>query len=540
MSHTEQPGGAAPPHPGPWQRFYRPGTDLTAASAGEVLLPFFLALMEACWFNAILIGLAGLDFLHSSSALLPFWGPPLLLGISLWLFRRAMQKEALVAHEQPADERPPLAPPGLRLLFSLLTLLTIGLIWLHTYATTGFFLDPAWLLAFANDLLALNRNFYQALTLGALTMYFCWRGIKLAQTTVEPGLVFRRMWAGLLILLAAMLVRAGSSRGGNSADDVVLVLLIPIFLSLALSTHALARLTFVRHEHPFGLEGSISTQERATLSVITGVGLALLTITLLGSTLFSPAFFTSIRPLWNVLGSVYDVLVRAFSQLVVWILTPVYWLFSWWSSHFAVGYPRLRPIAGATLPTRRLPAVGPTSPGVIVAAKILLPVLIFLVLGLLLYLALRRRRRLRMARNLKGGDLHESVWSWQLFLNQLKAFWRGLLQRFFPRKAPGGTEQDLLNAQDAAPPAVRTIREIYRALLHRAASRGHTRRRDETPYEFRQRLQEHEPRSEPQLGLLTEAYTLARYSGTSPAHDELEAARRHWRELEEQWGARNP
>lgn len=533
MSQTEQPG--------PWHRFYRPGTGTTAASAGEVLLPFFLALMEACWFNAILIGLAGLDFLQSSSALLPFWGPPLLLCVSLWLFRRAMHKEAL-AHDQPApaNERSPLAPPGLRLLFGLLTLLTIGLIWLHTYATTGFFLDPAWLLAFVNDLLALNSNFYQALTLGALTIYFCWRGIKMAQTTVEPGLVFRRMWAGLLVLLAAMLLHAGTSRGGNSADDVVLVLLIPVFLSLSLCTHALARLTFIRHEHPFGLEGSITIQERATLSVITGVGLALLALTFLGSTLFSPAFFTAFRPLWSLLGSAYDVLVQAFSQLVVWMLTPVYWLFSWWLSHFSAGYPRIRSFTQGIPPARRLPSIGPSSPEAIVAAKILLPLLLFLLLGCLLYLALRRRRRLRMAHNLKGGDLHESVWSWPLFLSQLKAFWWGLLRRFFPRNALAGTEQVSPGAQDNAPPAVRTIREIYRALLRKAASRGHTRRRDETPYEFRQRLQAHDPHSEPQLGLLTEAYTLARYSGTAPAQHELEAARRHWRELEEQWEASEP
>src|SRR5579885_87957 len=517
--------------------FRRAGYDQRITSLGEYFLPVFLALMEACWFNAILIGLAGLDFLHSSSALLPFWGPPLLLCLSLWLFRRALQKETLVAQGQSEDkdEKNPLAMPGLRLLFALLALLTVGLIWLHVYSATNFLLDPAVLLAFANDLLALNSNFYQALILVAITAYLCWRGMKLTQTAVEPGLVFRRIWIGVLILLIAILLRAGLARGGSSADDVVLVLLIPTFLYLALSTHALARITFIRREHPFGLEGNVTTQERAMLSVITGVGLVLLLITFLGSTFFSPAFFTSVRPLWSFLGSVYDLLVRGFSQLAVWIVTPFYWLFTWWSSHFSVGYPRIRNITGARQPSRRLPPIGPTSPGVVLAAKILVPLLIFLILGLLLYVALRRRRRLRLALNLKGGDIHESVWSWQLFLNQLKAFWLGLLRRFFPRNVPTGGEQAQRAEEGPLPPPVRTIREIYRALLKKAASRGHVRKRDETPYEFRQRLNAHEAHNEPQLGLLTEVYALTRYGGATPAEYELEAARRSWHELEQKW-----
>lgn len=544
MQQSPQPGEDAPAegrgvarYISPLYWFRRAGHDLSITSLGEYFLPVLLALMEACWFNAILIGLAGLDFLRSSSALLPFWGPPLLLCVSLWLFRRALQKEALAAQGQSEDagEKNPLAMPGLRLLFSLLALLTIGLIWLHVYSATNFFLDPSWLLAFANDLLALNGNFYQALTLVAITAYLCWRGMKLAQTTVEPGFVFRRIWVGLLILLVAILLRAGLASGGSSADDVVLALLIPIFLYLALSTHALARITFIRREHPFGLEGSITTQERAMLSVITGVGLALLLITILGSTFFSPAFFTSTRPLWNFLGSVYDLLVLGFSQLAVWIVTPFYWLFTWLSSHFSVSYPRIRTITGARQPTRRLPPVSPTSPGIILATKILLPLLIFLILGLLLYVALRRRKRLRLALNLKGGDIHESVWSWQLFLGQLKAFWLGLLLRLFPRKVSTGEEQARSLEEARLSPAARTIREIYRALLKKAASRGHVRNRDETPYEFRQRLNAHESQNEPQLGRLTEAYALTRYGGATPEEHELEMARRSWHELEQKW-----
>lgn len=506
------------------QRLYRAGTALTATSPGEYLLPYFLTLMEACWLNAALIGLAGLDFLHSSSALLPFWGLPLLLCSSLWLFRRAVLSEE---HAPPASPRP-------RLLFGLLAGLTLVLIWLHLYASTDFILDPAWLLAFANDLLALNSNFYQALALVALTTCCCWRGIRLALITIEPGSVFRRTWVGLLVLLAAILVRAGLASSHRSADDVVLVVLLPIFLSLALFTHALARIAFIRREHPFGLEGSVTTQERATLSVIAGVGLVLLILTLLGSLLFTPTFFASLHPFWSLIGTAYDLLVRGFSQLVVWILTPVYWLVNWGISHLSISALHIRAVTGVRPPTNRLLPPNAGSPGVLQAAKILLPLLIILLPVLLIYLALHRRRQLRRALPLKGGDLHESVWSWQLFLNQIQAFWRGLLQRLFPPHTSPNSEQASPTSGQQAP-GVHTIRQIYRALLQKAASRGHRRKRDETPHEFRERILAHEPQSEPQLGLLTEAYVLTRYGGIELAEPELEAARRHWQELEENW-----
>lgn len=314
----------------------RSGHDVTIRSLGEYFLPFFLAAMETCWFNAILIGFAGLNFLHSSSALLPFWGPPLLLFASIWLFRRALQKEAATTGEPTEDEgeRSGLRMPGLRLMFSVLALLAFGLIWLHIYSPAHFLLDPAWLLAFVEDLLTLNTNFYQALTIIAIAIYFCWRGMKLATFNVEPEHVFRQLWVGLLVLLAAILLRANYASTGGNADDVVLVLLIPIFLYLALSAHALARIIFIRRNHPFGLQGSTIAQERAMLSIITGVGLVLLALTILGATVLSPAFFHSLQPAWQFVGGVYSWLLNGFTQLVIWILTPFFWLASWFFGLF--------------------------------------------------------------------------------------------------------------------------------------------------------------------------------------------------------------
>lgn len=522
----------------PLQWLLRGGHDVTIRSLGEYFLPYFLAAMEACWLNGIFIGLAGLDFLHSGSALLPFWGPPLLLIAAIWLFRRALQKESAAqtgsASAEDADSRQSLAMPGLSTLVVVLGLLTIFLIWLHVYAHY-FLLDPSWLLAFLNDLIALNATFYQAVMIIAFTIYVCWRGMKLAQLDIEPGHVFRQLWVGLLVLMAAILLRARMASAGGNFDDIVLVLLVPVFLYLALSTHALARIIFIRREHPFGLEGSVTAQERATLSMITGTGLVLLVITILGGSLFSPAFFSSLHPVWSAFGAVYDLLVRAFSQLAAWIITPFFWLASWWFSRFPDRFPTLRPPTTDAKNPKHLLQIDPTAPGIVFATRIILPILIFLVLLLLVRLALRRRKRLRVALNIKGGDLHESLWSWQLFWGQFRAFWRALFQRFFPTRAGEDEQANQADELASAVPAARTIREIYRALLKKAARRGHVRKRDETPYEFRQRLNAHEPENEPQLGLLTEAYALTRYGGTVPNERELATIRGFWNELDQKW-----
>jgi hypothetical protein len=516
----------------------RGGHDVALRSPGEYFLSYFLAAMEACWLNGILIGLAGLDFLHSNSALLPFWGPPLLLSMAIWLFRRALQKESAAQHSSAStgdpDSQKSLAMPGLRALFIVLGLLTACLIWLHVYAARYVLFDPGWLLAFLNDLIALNTPFYQAVIIVAFTIYCCWRGLKLARFDVEPGHVFRGLWAGLLVLMAAILLRARAGSAGTSFDTLVLVLLIPIFLYLALSTHALARIIFVRREHPFGLEGSTSAQERATLSMITGVGLVLLVLTILGGTFFSQTFFNSLHPIWSALGLTYDWLVRAFSQLVAWLMTPFFWLASWWFSRFPPKLQVNRPQPAGRNPSHLL-QVDPTSPGIVLATKILLPLLIFLGLILLLRLALRRRKRLRIALSFKTGDIHESLWSWQLFWDQFRAFWQALFLRLFPRRSGGDTQSHQPDEIAAAAPAARTIREIYRALLQKAAKRGHVRKRDETPHEFRQRLDAHEPENEPQLGLLTEAYALTRYGGAVPNEHELAIIRGSWNELEQKW-----
>jgi hypothetical protein len=517
-------------------RWFRREHDLTIRSLGEYLLPFFLAAMEGCLANGVLIGLAGINFLNVDSALLPFWGPFLLLLLSVWLFRRALQKESsLPAGNGEHDGSNGLSSlPGLRRLFLVIALIAVCLIWLHIYSPTYALFDPGWLMALGGDLLALNWHFYQALLVVVIAIILCWRGMRLAQLHAEPGYIFRQIWRGLLVLLVVVLLRARLASSGKSADDIVLLLLIPIFLYFSLSAHALARIAFIRREHPVGLEGNIADQERAMLSVITIAGLALLILTLVAGSFLSPAFFNALQPAWHGLSVAYDWLVYGFSRIAVIIVAPFLWLANWWSSIFPPHLPKLNQEKPVASNPKSLLHIDPISPGLLFTVKILLPLLVFLLLILLVRLTLRRRKRVKVALRIRQGDIHESVWSWSLFRQQFRAFWQAFLRRIFPRRASSEKEARQIEEIQALPGA-RTIREIYRALLNKAAGLGHIRRRDETPYEFQQRLTEHLPESEPQLGLITEAYTLTRYGGKVPDESDLGLIRQTWNKLDQKW-----
>ncbi|MBV9256936.1 MAG: DUF4129 domain-containing protein, partial [Ktedonobacteraceae bacterium] len=64
------------------------------------------------------------------------------------------------------------------------------------------------------------------------------------------------------------------------------------------------------------------------------------------------------------------------------------------------------------------------------------------------------------------------------------------------------------------------------------ASRGYGHRREETPYEFEERLQQKFPQSEPELGSLTEAYSKFRYGGEAPGEEEEACAQTDWATLQ--------
>lgn len=502
------------------------------ATPGERLLPLLYAAMETCLVDAILIGLAVLELFHTHTPLMPLWAPFVLIAGSRLLYSLLERREAQKAAGEEDEQRPTMLP-GTPLFVAIIALAILLLIWVSLYAQSWFILDPRWLLSMVNDILLLDGQAYHVITIAAVSIFLCWRGIRLAQRELQPTSIFKTLQLGMILIIGIILLQAAVTGAGNAPDlsnALALLLLIPLFLFFSLAAHALARVTFVRHTHPSGLEGSPAAQEQAIISITAIIGAGLLALALLVNSFASPAFLAQTQQALSWVGAVYSWLINIIATVLAFLLTPIFWLFSLWFAHHPPNLPKVNQ-PGNNVKHIIKGAPPQTYPGVVlVIAKFILPLLILALIVLLLWLALRRRR-VRIERHSGPDETRESLWSWSLFWGQVKALFLALFRRFFPQQEAQAQEAPLEELQGEA--SARSIREIYRLLLRWAASRGYPRRRDETPYEFRQRLGERLSASEPQLETITEAYAATRYGGHIPDDSEVAHVRQQWTELEQ-------
>lgn len=487
-----------------------------APSRGERLLPYLFAAMETCWIDAILIGIASLSFMAGTPPV-PLWSPFVFIAGLCWLTIRRERH----AHIEGASSSGSIFVSSLLILGVLLTL------WESVYATSISLLNPLWLVAIINDLLLLNGNAFHIIFVLLVIAYFCWRGVRLSRNALEPGSVSGTLRIGLFILLAVILLRA---LNGSQSNVLALLLLVPLFLAFVLLAHSLAQATLLRRSHLTGLQGSVHAQENALLSIAAIIGLVLLLISLFIGVIASPAFLSQVQTFFSPVAVAYDWLAHGIAYIATLLVTPFFWLFQ--LLHVQPAVPKI--------PQRKLPpgatkapdSRGSTSPELVAVfvhiIAILLPILVVLLIIVAVRLVLRRRN-VRLTR--RQGDQHESLWSWSLFWTQLRAFFKSLFGRFFPTRA---REQSQAIAEEmTGEPSARSIREIYRALLRWSAARGIARKRAETPYEFRARLDKRLPLAEPELSIVTEAYTATRYGQAVPNESDVARVREAWIQLQQ-------
>lgn len=488
-------------------------------SWGERLLPLIFAAMETCWVDGILIALAGSNFFGSREPVLPLWTPLVLMAGSAWLVSYLERRELAKGNPQTSDEQHK-ATSGSSLFIVLLVLVILISIWSAIYASSAYLIDPRWLLTMLSDLLLLSPQAYHVLGIMALSVYFCWRGLSLARRTIEPGTVLRHLRIGVGIFVLVIIVRA--SAGDQFYGELLLLFLLPCFVAFALIAHALARAIFVRQMHPVGLLGNVAVQEGAVLIVVGAISALLLLLALLLGTFASPAFLAQVHQALAPVGLLYNWLVSILAQITVLLLTPIFWLFSLLPHSQSLPQPH---ITSPIQPGKQPPVSTPTAVIITVAVlKVTLPLLVIAGLCFLVWRLLRRRRVVLRRRD---QDLHESIWSWQLFWTQLVGLLHALWLRLFARKQLVGPEVPT-SIELQGEPAARTIREIYRALLTWSANSGYPRKKDETPHEFQLRLHKGLSQSEPELGTITDAYTLVRYGESVPEESEVVQIQQEW------------
>ncbi len=506
----------------------------TFSSIGEFLLPYLLGAMQACWIAAILIGLVSAGLFEASAALIPLWAPFILILGSLFLFHYLGMRTPKKTPGDTADGVKVVLPET-SLFLILVGVVSLFFVWLNLYSQRAFIFDPGWVLLLFNDVLLLGDHFYEAVCIIGLTFLLGWMGIRLINRNVEPSDVFRALCLGLGVFIVVIILRTGQASAGIVIhNDISLLLLIPLFLILSLMAHALARVVFIRKSHPTGLQGNIVAQERAIIMLIGLLGLAFLFFTLLIGGTTNSVFLTTLEHVLAILGMVYNWLVEIIAAIIVIVVIPIFWLIS--LLHPSTQLPKVRRFhipqstANPSISTMQAAFVHTIIP----ILSIVLPILFVLLMVLLIHWTLRRRSRVRKRVNRRNQDVHESLWSWSLFWMQLRSIVHTLFARFMHRDMK--TEDGVIKIEEIkGEPAARSIREIYRAFLKKAAGHGYPRKRFETPYEFNQRLDEKVPLTEPQLEMITEAYAFTRYGGDVPDEAQLTQIRTSWVELDRKW-----
>ena len=389
--------------------------DLTISSIGELLLPYLLGTMQACWIAAILIGLASAGLFASSATLIPLWAPFILILGSLFLFHYlGMRTPKDTIGDQPGGVKITVSETSVFLI--VFAIASLCLIWLNMYAQKAFIFDPKWVLLLFNDILFLNGNFYEAVCILGLTFLLGWMGIRLINRNVEPSDVFRALFVGLSVFVVVIVLRAGQAKqGAVMHNDLSLLLLIPLFLFVSLMAHALARVVFIRKSHPAGLQGSIVAQERAIILLVGVLGLALLLVAILIGGTTNSLLLTNLEHILAVIGVIYNWLVDIVAALIVIIVIPIFWLILLLHPTTQFGKIKTFHVPKTAANPSIISMQEAFAHTVIPVLSIVLPILFVVLMTLLIRWTLRRRSRIRKRENRRNLDVHESLWSWSLF-----------------------------------------------------------------------------------------------------------------------------
>lgn len=472
---------------------------IVPTTLGEQLIPLLLLVGETVVGYSVLLGLAvSLTFAGDASPLLPFWGLLLIMLIFYGvgkLFRKYAPKGLVRKIVEPLT--------WLLLVFGFALFFT----WLNNYASTISFFSPRWLLA---------REFIpttQSIVLALVAAIAGWRGYRLVQKHVISNDIDRLFKWGIAILIivievflfhfyvdATALVKIKSTINGISAQ--VLALLTATFFVSVLTARSLQNVSYIRRFHRAKLWGSAAQQEWTIWISMAVLGLIMVVIA-------------------HLLGNAAIVILHSYTV------------------------PKkksgLKQIIPPLSPGKEPHAQNGFPLGFIIA---LLVIIVFVLLLIALALYLRWQKLQRQAKQPKkqkaredeekdeDNEVHEVIFNWSLFLSQLLAL-VALLNPFRKRSRSGTT--DVLDDLLLEEPMTRSIREIYRALLKKAANHGHARLHDETPYEFWQRLDCEKTLSEPELKLITEAYVLTRYAGDRSSADKVAHVKQMWHELKQKW-----
>jgi hypothetical protein len=373
----------------------------------------------------------------------------------------------------------------------------------------------------------------------AFGMYLIWRAISIGRESLSFDDLYRKFLIGLAALAVLLALWGATSKSSEfrrvlaSAGLYVVAYFFTGLLALALINLRSIRAEMLRSEGASGLFN------RRWLSLLLGVILAILGVSLAVASVFSLDLARLlVHPLnvlanWLLIGFLYGVgyPLGVLAAALIYLLRFLVHL-------LGRGKPPepLNPtdISGM-LSDLRKGAEEQGARGIPAEALLALKWGLVAVAALLIIFVLARA----LFRYGKGRpedeieELSESLWSWQGFKQDLRAFLKRMLG-WFRRRRPDRrviVAPPAAVAEEADDERIFTVRELYQGLLWEGRSIGHPRSSSDTPFEYQNRLEESMDAGLPELQAITSAYVADRYGGIDPDRAELALLNRLWRQV---------
>lgn len=174
---------------------------------------------------------------------------------------------------------------------------------------------------------------------------------------------------------------------------------------------------------------------------------------------------------------------------------------------------------------------GTTSEDWLVIIKWTLFIIVIIVVTILIARTITKHRQRRPDTKPDFEVVHESLWSWRLFIDNIILFLKRFFGRFLPQKTGQGTGSTEVTTRAESVVTTMKIREIFRHLLRDTAKMGIGRYRAETPFEYARRLSKTIPDSAIPVQELTDLYVNIRYSNYDATAIQVAQANGLWQQI---------
>lgn len=373
---------------------------------------------------------------------------------------------------------------------------------------------------FLDRLVGLDEALLVMIIVGAVAW---WRAISIASDPqpFTPEFTRSLIWRGVLVAGVALVISwvVGGETTTRVSDSAAVA--FPLMLAASLLAAGAAQARTARAEIHSGAD-----PVRVGLGTASGITLGLILLAVGVAGLAGRHFWSQLAAPLHVLQRgieliLYGIIV-AFAYVLFVIVTPFIWILQ----HLIGGRaPKQLNVQNQTGQVKQALQNGNGSfPHFITVA--LEVALVAAIIGFVLWLILRSLRRFRGEGDEEGVDeIHESVWSSDLALNQLRSLLRGLGRR------PGGPRRREfdLNAEPV------DVRDAYRHLLVLAGREGKPRLARESANDYLDRLRGEWTNAGETLDDLTLRYLAARYAEHSSEED-VSRARQDWHALRARFG----